>query len=51
MKNIRDEGKEPFSGVFYRTGDMDIVVWFEPIEVHKFNPENVDSPLENTEEK
>ena len=42
--------KEHYSGVFYNTGTMDIIIWFEPIEVHKFNPENVNSPADTKEE-
>jgi len=41
---------QKYSGAFYKTGDMDVVVWFEPIEVHKFNPEDVNSPANNEEE-
>ena len=31
LKNIA----ESYSGAFYETGGMDIVVWFEPIEVYR----------------
>jgi hypothetical protein len=37
-----------YRGAFYATGDMDVVVWFEPIEVEKFNPDDVRVP-EKTE--
>jgi len=40
-----------YSGAFYKTGNMDVVVWFKPIEVYKFNPEDVNSPSDNKEEK
>jgi len=40
-----------YSGAFYKAGDMDVVVWFRPIEVHKFNPEDVSSPSDNKEER
>ena len=40
-----------YSGAFYKTGNMDVVVWFRPIEVYKFNPEDVSSPADNKEER
>lgn len=32
-----------YDGVFYTSGDMDVLVYFKPIEVEKFNSDNVQS--------
>ncbi len=42
-KLLIEPGESQYRGAFYRTGNMDIVVWFEPIEVEKFNPDDVES--------
>ena len=47
-EGIRDEEGQLYFGVFYRVGGVDMVNLFEPIEVHKFNPEDVKSPLDDT---
>jgi len=36
-ESLLDPGTPPYGGVFYTTGQMDIVSWFEPIEVQKYN--------------
>ena len=52
FKNLREPDKKPYTGAYYEfEGGMHVVVWFEPIEVYKFNPENVNSPADNTEVK
>jgi hypothetical protein len=48
-KGMELVSEEHHPGAYYTTGQMDVVVWFEPIEVHKFNPENVDSPTDSAE--
>jgi len=51
-KVLRDPGQDPYTGAYYEfASGMSVVVWFEPIEVHKFNPEDVNSPTDNTEVK
>ncbi len=45
-----EPGQSDYRGAFYRTGNMDIVVWFEPIEVEKFNPDDVESGREDEDE-
>jgi hypothetical protein len=47
-KGIRDKEGQPYFGVFYRAGGVDMVNLFEPIEVHKFNPDDVKSPQDDT---
>ncbi len=37
------------SGAFYKTGNMDVVVWFKEIEVKRFDPENVETGVDNEE--
>ena len=34
---------ESYDGVFYRSGDMDVLVYFKSIKVEKFNSESVQS--------
>jgi len=51
MELVPLKNEEAYSGVFYKTGNMDLIAWFEPIEVRKFNPEDIQSPQDNTEEK
>ena len=45
-----EPGESKYRGAFYRTGNMDVVVWFEPIEVEKFNPDDVESGQGNESE-
>ena len=40
----------PYKGVFYTSGNMDIVAWFKPIFVEKFDSDDVEGPEGETNE-
>ena len=46
-KSLLEPGQGPYKGVFYTVGSMDVVTWFEPIKVEKFDPDNVEGPSQS----
>jgi len=44
-ESLLEPGTPPYAGVFYALGGMDVVNWFEPIEVERLNLENTNTEV------
>ena len=44
-ESLLEPGTPPYAGVFYALENMDVVNWFEQIEVEKFNLENMNTEV------